>query len=366
MNREEIANAAKKAKEARKGLSRAPAAARSEVLVLLAGAARDNVQRILAANARDVKAAGEKGLPGSVIDRLLLTEDRCRGLSQSLLEVAALPDPLGAVEDLAELPNGLLAGRMRVPLGVLAFICEARPGAVVEAAGMALKSGNAIIVKPGKESRESSRVLGELIGEAVVKARLPENSVLVLADMERGDVAELLKQEDSIDLVIPRGGEGLIRFVAENSRIPVLKHYKGVCHLFADRFADLDMAVKLAINGKANRPATCNALETLLVHEKIRGDFLNLLAPELVKNNIVVKADERGRTVLAPLGVKLAVAEESDYDNEYLNLTLNLRVVDSFAEALDHIEKHGSRHTDAIVTTDLERARTFLETVDSS
>jgi glutamate-5-semialdehyde dehydrogenase len=249
---------AKKANDSLDTLALSSVTTRNGVLIHLAEAIKNNTPKILEANKLDTDKAKEKGLSGALIDRLALTEARCYSLSDSLKELASLPDPLGAIEDLSTLENGLLVGRMRIPLGVIAFICEARPGAVVEAASMALKSGNAILIKPGKESYESSRVLGNLISSSISEFKLPEQSIKVLVDLEREEIIELIKLDDFVDLVIPRGGEGLIRFVTENSKIPVLKHYKGVCHLYVDENADLEMAKTTAINAKASRPATCN------------------------------------------------------------------------------------------------------------
>jgi glutamate-5-semialdehyde dehydrogenase len=340
---------------------------RNQALLHLVGLIDKNRANILAGNQNDLENALADGVSSPILDRLRLTDERLNDLTYNISKVASLPDPLGEIEDFRTLENGLTVGRMRVPLGLILFICEARPGAVVEAAAMALKSGNPIIIKPGKEASLSSYILGDLISEALDLAGLPKAAVQVIGSIERDALKDFLVLSDYIDLVIPRGGEGLIRFVAENSRIPVLKHYKGVCHLYADEYASLDMAISLILDGKLSRCAACNALECLLVHKDIALELLKRLAPEFVKNNVSVRASEEALPFLIEvMGKKVSLAQQADWDKEYLDLILNVKIVDSFADALEHIQRHGSNHTEAIVTKDLERARQFLRSVDAS
>jgi glutamate-5-semialdehyde dehydrogenase len=359
-----------KAKLAASGLDALAASSvltRNRILLGWADDIAKNIPKLLEANQKDVENARKGGLSAALIDRLSLSEKSCLSLSESLREVASLPDPLGPVEDMKRLPNGLTVGRMRIPLGLIAFICEARPGAVAEAAAMALKSGNAILIKPGKEAAFSSGLLGEIMGETLSRSELPSSLVTVLADMERADVLELIQMEDLLDLIIPRGGEGLIRFVAENARVPVLKHYKGVCHVYVDECADLKMALEIVINAKAQRPGTCNALECLLVSDKVADAFLPMLAPKLLAHKIKIKASKEAYSILSPLmGKEAEEASESDYFKEYLDLILNVKTTKSMEEALLHIKTHGSRHTESIVTKDAARAFRFLRAADAS
>lgn len=363
MNLKDIAS---RAAEGLSELAGSSALKRDSFLKSLSLNIETHIKDILSANLIDVKKARDSSLSEALIDRLTITEAGCRSLSESLIKVASLPDPLGAIEDMKLLPNGLYVGRMRIPLGLIAFICEARPGAVVEAAAMALKSGNGILVKPGKEAQESARVLGNLMREALESSGLPPGVLYVLADMEREGVKELVQMEDLVDVVIPRGGEGLIRFVTENSKVPVLKHYKGVCHLYVDSEADLIMAASIAINAKAQRPGTCNAMECLLVNNEIAEEFLQRLGPELKMKGIQVRSCPKALSILKPLGVDVSLAEDSDYYKEYLDLILNLKVVDSMDEALRHIRTYGSRHTESIVTKDIGRATRFIRAADAS
>jgi glutamate-5-semialdehyde dehydrogenase len=361
-----LRSAAEAARASLPALAASPAPARNLVLTTLASLIEKNSEKLLELNRRDLENGQKAGLSAPLLDRLELNPARVAGLRAGLLEVAGLPDPLGPIEDFRTLESGLSVGRMRVPLGVIAFICEARPGAVAEAAAMAIKSGNAILAKPGKEARLTSEYVGELIQEALGAASLPAAAAAVLASAGREGVLELLKMDDAIDLVIPRGGEGLIRFVAENSRIPVLRHFKGVCHLYVDEGADLDMAVRLIINSKANRPGTCNALECLLVDGREAPGLFPLLAPEIVKSKIKIRADEAAFQHLdGKIGGLLERAGESDWGREFLDLILAVKVVDGLGGALEHIRLYGSRHTEAIVTRDLDRAQEFLRRADA-
>ncbi|MDR2368922.1 MAG: glutamate-5-semialdehyde dehydrogenase [Deltaproteobacteria bacterium] len=351
-----------RAKAAANALGASGGKARNDFLRALSGLIESGFGAVLAANLRDVEKARAGGSGQALVDRLTLDEKRLRELNAGLAACVALPDPLGRVEDLSTRPDGLVVGRRRIPLGLIGFICEARPGAVVEAAAMAIKSGNALLAKPGRESLETSRLFGDLIAEALGQAGLPPGAITVLPDLGREELKFAIAQDGILDLVIPRGGEGLIRFVADNSKVPVLKHYKGVNHLYVDRLAETGMAIGLTVNGKCNRPSTCNALECLLVHRERLDDFLPAAVGALLEKGVRIFACERARAKVPGLGE----AAEGHFGREFLDLTLAVKVVDDMEEALAHILKYGSRHTEAICTSDLGAAGDFLARVDAS
>ena len=314
------------------------------------------------ANQGDVEEAEAQGKPGAFIDRLTLSDKVIGSMIQGLREVAALEDPVGAVDKLSLRPNGLRVGRVRIPLGVIGFIYESRPNVTVDAAALCLKAGNAVILKGGSEAARSNRALGDLITRSLERTGLPREAVQVVSVTDRAAVAELLKLNQYIDLVIPRGGEGLIRLVTETARMPVLKHYKGVCHLYVDQEADHGMALDLAINGKVQRPGVCNALECLLVHKDEAASFLPLAAEKLTGLGVELRGCAR-TLELVPQAV---AAQEEDWSTEYLDLILNVKVVENMDQALAHIAAHGSRHTESICTKDYARAQEFLARADAS
>ncbi len=316
----------------------------------------------MAANERDVEAARQRGLAAPLIDRLQLTPDRLASMAAAVREVAALPDPVGEITKTWRRPNGLQVSYQRIPLGVIAIICEARPNVTSDAAALCLKAGNAVILRGGSEAFHSNQAVAAALQEALNDAGLSPSAVTLLPTTDREAVKELLSCSDDIDLVIPRGGEGLIRFVAENSRIPVIKHYKGVCHQFVDYNADTDMAVNLLIDGKCSRPAVCNALETLLVHQDIAERFLPVAAAAMKKHGVELRGCERSRAVVP----EMLPASEDDYAAEYLALILAVRVVKDLDEAIEHISRYGSDHTEVIVTRDYHNAKEFLRRVNSS
>jgi glutamate-5-semialdehyde dehydrogenase len=313
-------------------------------------------------NRKDVAQAREKGLTAAMIDRLTLSDAVLASMAKGLREVAALPDPVGEVTSMWRRPNGLEVGRVRIPLGVIGFIYESRPNVTVDAAGLCLKSGNSVILRGGSEAIRSNLAVGRAVQRALARAGAPEAAVQVVPTTDREAVLALLRLEDDVDLIIPRGGEDLIRFVAENARIPVLKHYKGVCHVFVDASADLDMAENICLNAKVQRPGVCNAMETLLVHEEVADAFLPRAAEALERAGVELRLDEKSLARLP--GRKRAT--EADWPEEYLDLILAVKVVDGLEEALDHIAKYGSKHTEAIVTADYSRARRFLKETDAS
>lgn len=319
------------------------------------------------ANAEDLAAARAGGLAAPLVDRLRLDAKTLSRLADGLRQVVALPDPLGATLWETVRPNGLRLRQVRVPIGVILVIYESRPNVTIEAGSLCLKSGNASILRGGSEAFQTNRALALVLRTGLARAGLPEAAVNMPANADRAAVKALLKFDSLIDLVIPRGGEGLIRAVVEESRIPTIKHYKGVCHVYVDRAADLDMAAKIALNSKLQRVAVCNAAETLLVHKDVAAAFLPRVARELLAQKCELRVEPRAKAILKAAGVApLADAGPQTFYTEYLDRILSVRVVDSLQEAADHIEKFGSRHTETIVTQDAEAGRRFQQLVDSS
>ncbi len=337
--------------------------ARKNQWLLHAAAALDTQQdAILEANARDVAGASALGLTTAQIDRLRLTPDRLRAAAAGMREVAALPDPIGRVLDSSVRPNGLQVHKVGVPLGVIFFIYESRPNVTVDAAALCVKSGNAIVLRGGKEALHSNIALHRLLQDSLRAAQLPPDAVQLVSTPDRAAVGHLLRLKESIDLVIPRGGESLIRRVAEEAAMPVLKHYKGNCHVYVDRAADLDMAERILINAKCQRPGVCNAAESLLVHQDVAAAFLPRAAAALRQRGVQLRGCEATRRWVP----EAAPASEDDYAAEYLDLILSVKVVADLEEAIDHIARYGSQHTEAIITSDLAAARRFTAGVDSS
>ncbi|MBU4603646.1 MAG: glutamate-5-semialdehyde dehydrogenase, partial [Proteobacteria bacterium] len=343
-------------------LSVVPTGEKNRILLSLAQALEQNAAALQQANAKDLEAGREAGLTGAMLDRLTLSDKVIASMAQGLRDVAALPDPVGEVTGMARRPNGLLVGRQRIPLGVIGFIYESRPNVTVDAAGLCLKSGNAVVLKGGKEAINSNLALAEIIDQVLQGSSVPQGAVRVIPTTDRAATSALLKQDELVDVIIPRGGEGLIRFVANNSSIPVLKHYKGVCHLYVDQSADHDMAVNIAINAKCQRPGVCNALETMLVHAAEAAEFLPKAAQALIEQGVEIRGCPR-TLELVPGAVP---AVEEDWPAEFLDLILAVKVVQSMDEAMEHIARYGSQHTEAIVTSDYARSRQFINGVDSS
>jgi glutamate-5-semialdehyde dehydrogenase len=359
---EMIRGMAREAKLAARRLRSARSSEKDAALRLMAEGITARKQEIRKINAEDVSLARQKGLSSAMIDRLTLDEKTIASMVTGLQEVITLPDPIGEVTGMWKRPNGLQVGRVRIPLGVIGFIYESRPNVTVDAAALCLKSGNAVILKGGSEAINSNLILNEILGEAVEKAGLPEKSIQVVPSTEHEAVGVLLGSDDYVDIIIPRGGEELIRFVAENSRIPVLKHYKGVCHVYVDEFADIDMARNICFNAKVQRPGVCNAMETMLVHQKVASSFL----PEMIREFISAGVEIRGCEESLKLIPGLKRAKEDDWPAEFLDLVLAVKIVENMDEALDHIEKYGSNHTEAIITQNYERSQEFLQRVDAS
>jgi glutamate-5-semialdehyde dehydrogenase len=350
------------AKKAARKVRQLQSSRKDAALKLMARKLLENSTAIVEENRKDLAAAHDAGLPAAMIDRLTLNPAVIESMAGGLDEVAALPDPVGEVTHMWTRPNGLRVGRTRIPLGVIGFIYESRPNVTVDAAGLCLKSGNAVILKGGSEAIHSNVFLARLLGEALRESDLPEKAVQVIPTTDREAVSLLLTLEDYVDIIIPRGGEGLIRFVTSHSRIPVLKHYKGVCHVYVDASADLTMAGDICFNAKVQRPGVCNSMETMLVHEKIAGGFL----PGMISRFRDAGVEIRGCPKTVTLVPDTKPAVETDWPEEFLDLILAVRIVSNMDEALDHIDRYGSKHTEAIVTDDYTNAQRFLAEVDSS
>ena len=356
---------AEKAREAAHTLPLLSTSQKNHGLLTMAEALGKKTKIILKENKKDLTLAEQAGLPRAFLDRLQLTEKTLAEMAQGLREVVQLPDPVGEVTGLWIRPNGLQVGRMRIPLGVIGFIYEARPNVTVDAAGLCLKSGNAVILKGGSEALRSNRILGQILQEALIRTKVHPGAIQVVPTTDREATTELLKLEEYIDLIIPRGGEGLIRTVTAQSRIPVLKHYKGVCHIFVDQGADLALAENVSLNAKVQRPGVCNAMETLLVHRQAAPKFL----PKMIKRFREAGVEIRGCPATLKIvggGKGIVPAREADWYEEYLDFILAVRVVKDLDEAVRHIQRYGSQHTEAIITQDYTRARQFLQAVNSS
>jgi glutamate-5-semialdehyde dehydrogenase len=319
-------------------------------------------QHLQAENDKDLEAGNNKGLSAAMLDRLRLSDAVVDSMVSGLRELCVLPDPVGKIEDFVKRPNGLQVGRMRVPLGVIAMIYESRPNVTVDAAALCIKTGNAIILRGGSEAIHSNLALADILQQALTEHDIDKNAVQVIPVTDRLAINHLLTLEEDIDLVIPRGGEGLIRFVAETSRIPVLKHYKGVCHLYIDKDADLDKATPLVINSKTHRPGVCNALEGLLVHKDVAEKYLPVMAEALTAAGVEL----RGCLKSVALTNQIKTASEEDWGTEFLDLILCVKVVQNFEEAKQYIQKHGSRHTESIITENYTTAQRFIAEVDAS
>ena len=353
---------AKKARAASRTLAAVSAAVKDRVLLRTAEALIARREEIVGQNELDLAAGRAKGLSAAMLDRLALTDKVINSMVLGLREVSALPDPVGQVEQLKRRPSGITVGRMRVPLGVVGMIFESRPNVTIDAAALCLKAGNAVLLRGGSEAIHSNLALAGVLQDALRVENLDPACVQVIPFTDREAVNVLLAQEESIDLIIPRGGEGLIRFVAENSRIPVLKHYKGVCHVYVDQEADIDMGVRICMNGKTQRPGVCNALEGLLVHSAIAPAFLPAAAAALQGAGVELRGCPRSLAIVPAM----TPAADSDWGTEFLDLIMTVKVVDSLDAAMRYIEKYGSQHTEVIVTSSYANAQRFLREVDAS
>lgn len=335
---------------------------KNQLLLAMADALVAATAEILLQNQLDMKNAVANQLAEAMQDRLLLTSERIQSLASAVRQIASLPDPVGQIRQLAPRPNGIQVGKMRIPLGVIAMIYEARPNVTADAGALCLKSGNAVILRGGREALNSSLAIAKVLQQVLVAHQVNPAAISVLPVPDRDILLQLLQQDSYVDLVIPRGGEGLIRFVSDNSRIPVIQHYKGICHLFVDKAADFDKALALLLNGKTQRPGVCNALETLLVHADIAATFLPLAEAALSAKQVEIYGCTK---TLQHLPAANAAASDQ-FDTEYLRLALSVKVVDSFAAAVAHIEQHSSGHTEVICTQDISRAQRFIKQINSA
>jgi glutamate-5-semialdehyde dehydrogenase len=357
-----IKDMAKAAREAANKLVRVSTDQKNAALLSIAAGLEQEATFIKGENQKDIAGAEEMGLSSAMLDRLAIKDTTIASMVNGLREVEGLKDPVATMGPTWVRPNGLQIARMRIPLGVIGIIYESRPNVTVDAAGLCLKAGNAVILRGGSEAFHSNQALAAIIGRALNKAGMPEKSVQVVPVRDREAVLMLLNQEEFMDLIIPRGGEGLIRFVVDNSKIPVLKHYKGVCHVYVDADADLEMAQDISFNSKVQRPGVCNAMETLLVHQSAAESFL----PPMAKRFSGAGVELRGCAATCRILPDVKKAQESDWSAEYLDLILAVKVVEDMEEAISHMATYSSNHTEAIVTRDYERARRFVREVDSS
>ena len=350
------------AKTASRTLATVSSQEKAEALMTIAEAIEGAVDRIRENNAKDVKAAQDKGLAAALIDRLVLDEKRIAAMCKSLREVALQEDPIGRIEGMWKRPNGLLIGKMVIPLGVIGVIYESRPNVTIDTACLCLKAGNSVVLRGGSEAIHSNSILVDIATEALRDTAIPPGCVGLVRSTSHEVVTQMLKLDEYIDVIIPRGGESLIRTVVENSTIPIIKHYKGVCHTYVDEDADLGMAEEICFNAKVQRPGVCNAMETMLVHNAIAESFLPPMIKRFLSNHVEIRGDVRTCQIVSSTGRAI----ESDWYTEYLDLILSVKVVSSLKQAIDHINTCGSHHSDAIVTNNYQRARQFLDQVDSA
>ncbi|MFQ5519299.1 MAG: glutamate-5-semialdehyde dehydrogenase [Mariprofundus sp.] len=353
----------KQAKSAAKAMRMADTSSKNRALILAAAVIRREMTEILAANAMDMLAAEESGVDAALKDRLLLNGDRVEAMAEGLEQVAALPDPVGAIDNLSYRPSGIQVGHMRVPLGVIGIIYESRPNVTADAAALCLKSGNAAILRGGSEAIHSNRAIAACLRRALVDSGLSQDAVQLVDSTDRALVGALITSDQYVDVIIPRGGKSLIERVSAEARVPVIKHLDGICHVYIDAAADREMALNIAVNAKTHRYGVCNAMETLLVH-KDAADLLPAIVQAMLDKGVEVRGCENTRTAASGLDVK--AASDEDWATEYLSPILSVRVVESFEQAVDHIAEFSSAHTETIVTADYETGQRFLREVDSS
>ncbi len=357
-----VSEKAQKAKAASRKLANISTEIKNNALFKMAAGIEHEAARLISENRKDLMEAEKKGLSKAMIDRLTLTHDRIKAMADGLREVAALPDPVGEVLRMWRRPNGMEVGRMRVPIGLIGIIYESRPNVTADSAALCLKSGNGVLLRGGSEAVHSNNAIVEVLSRAGADAGIPEGAVSFIENPDRACVMEMLKLNRFIDLIIPRGGEGLIRMVSENSTIPVIKHDKGVCHVYVDDKADLAMAEEICFNAKVQRPGTCNAMETMLVHQDVAGAFLPAIISRMKNAGVEIK----GCTRTLELVPGITAATDKDWDTEYNDLILNVKTVASMEDAMEHIATHGSQHSEAIVTNDYRNALRFQREVDAA
>ena len=357
-----VRDTAAAAKQAFYQLAAAGSAEKNAALLRLAELIEQHQSAILAANAQDMERAAAKGLEAALLDRLKLTETTIESMCEGLRQVAALPDPVGEMDEFRIRPNGLQIGKMRVPLGVIGIIYESRPNVTVDAAALCLKSGNACVLRGGSEAFSCNMAIAKLISQALRESGLPADAVRLIENTDRESVGAMLQSPDLIDVIIPRGGKSLVARISAEARVPVIKHLDGICHVYIDQAADTEKAVNIAFNAKTSRYGTCNTMETLLVHQSRAAEILPLLAAKYAEKAVELRGCERTRAILP----NISTATDEDWDTEYLAPVLAVKIVDSMSEAIAHINRHGSHHTDSIVTESFSDARIFLRAVDSA
>ena len=357
--------AGQKARAASRRMAAASTAEKNKALLCLADLLEAKGQEIFEANKQDLAKALENGLKESFVDRLCVTEKILQLMAEGARQTAALPDPVGEISEMRRRPSGIQVGRMRVPLGVLGIIYESRPNVTVDAACLAIKSGNACILRGGSEAFETNRILGELVQEALTIAGLPTQAVQIAPTTDRAFVGELIRANKYIDVIIPRGGKGLISRLAAEATVPMIHHLDGICHTYVDKDADIDMAVSVTDNAKTQRYSPCNATETLLVHEAVADAFLPRIGKIFAEKNVEMRCDSKSKAVLEAAGLSCIDADPSDWDTEYNAPIISIAVVESLDEAIAFIEEHSSKHTDAIITNNLQASQRFLREVDS-
>lgn len=357
-----IAEKGKKAREGARRLATLSTRIKDSALLSMADALEKEAERLQSENQKDIAAAKKKFLSPALIDRLTLNEKRIREMAKGLRDVAGLPDPVGEITRMWTRPNGMQVGRIRVPIGVIGIIYESRPNVTADSAGLCIKSGNGVFLRGGSEAIHSNRAIAEILVEAGSIAGLPDGAITLVDIVDREAVMEMLRLDQYIDLIIPRGGEELIRTVTANSTIPVIKHDRGLCHTYVDEYADVKMAQEICYNAKVQRPGTCNAMETMLVHRNIAAGFLPGMIAMLRKGGVEL----RGCPEVVRMDPSIRAAADEDWNREYLDLILNIKIVETMEAALRHIETYGSRHSEAIVTNDHTRAMSFLREVDAA
>ena len=356
-----------RARQASRALVKANSKTKNKALLAIADLLESSMADLIAENAKDMAAGKEKGLDDALLDRLALNEERIKGMSEGLRQIAALPDPVGEISDMKYQPSGLQIGKMRVPLGVIGIIYESRPNVTADAAALCMKSGNAAILRGGSEALHSNQAIAVCIKQGLEEAGLPSDVVQVIETTDREAVGELITMQEYVDVIVPRGGKGLIERISGNSRVPVIKHLNGICHVYIDGKADRKKAIDIAYNAKTHRYGVCNAMETLLIDSTVVDDILPELAKMYEQEGVELRCCERSAAVLASVSdIKTVAATDDDWDTEYLSPILSIRVVDGMDEAIEHIFQHSSGHTESIITEDFSRARRFLAEVDSS
>jgi len=357
-----MADIGRKARAASRVLATATTGVKNDALLAIALLLEEQSAALFKANAQDMEAGRKKGLDAALLDRLELNQERISGMAEGLRQIAALPDPVGEITDLNYRPSGIQVGKMRVPLGVIGIIYESRPNVTADAAALCMKSGNAAILRGGSEALHSNQAIAGCIHQGLEKAGLPVDVVQVLDTPDRAAVGELITMPEYVDVIVPRGGKGLIERVSAEARVPVIKHLHGICHVYIDDRADVDKAIAVAFNAKTHRYGVCNAMETLLVHEAVAAEVLPTLAKQYQEKGVELRGCAATQKILTGINT----ATEEDWDTEYLAPILSIRVVADIAAAIEHIHQHGSGHTESIMTEDIGRARTFMTEVDAS